>query len=148
MLLAFTIPDALWPTFAGALSGSLIASGIVAYLTQNWIEKRERRNRRDDLRLELYLKAVDLVLDNELALAKRGTEGTIAPAELQTKRLRISHRLKMLGSQPVREAYDAYGRLVFQETAHSVQDRPKNPDDVVRARDHLIELMAKDTQTT
>jgi hypothetical protein len=98
--------------------------------------------------LELYLEVVDLVLDNELALAERGAEGTIAPAELQTKRLRISHRLKLLGSQPVRDAYDAYHRLVFQETAHAVQDRPKNPDDVVRARDHLLKLMAKDTQNT
>ena len=147
MLLAFIISDALWTTLAGALFSGLIASSVVAYLSQNWIEKRERRNRRDDLRLELYLEVVDLVLDNELALAERGAEGTIAPVELQTKRLRISHRLKLLGSQPVRDAYDAYRQSVFQETAHPVENRPKDPDDVVRARDHLIELMAKDAQS-
>ena len=148
MLVAFSVADAFWNTLAGALFGGLMASGIVAYLTQRWIEKRERRNRRDDLRLELYLEVVDLVLDNELALAKRGSQGEIPPLELQTKRIRISHHLKLLGSAPVRAAYDKYRKLVFDETAHSREHRPDDPEEVVRARDKLIEAMGKDVQKT
>lgn len=148
MIFAFSVPDALLGSLAGALFGSLIASAIVAYLTQTWIERRERRNRRDDLRLELYLEVVDLVLDNEFAIAERGADGKIAAAELQTKELRISHRLKLLGSEPVQVAYRTYRNLVFQETAHPLEERPRNPNDVVDARDRLIDVMAKDVQDT
>ena len=144
--MACTIPDALWGSIAGALLGGLIASGIVAYLTQRWIEKRERRNRRDDLQLELYLEVIDLVLDNELALAERGSKGEITPMELQVKRLRISHRLKLLASESIQDAYNSYRKLVFQETEHPVQDRPKDPKDVDRAREQLLKLMANDAQ--
>lgn len=141
--MAFIVPDALWNTFATATFGALLASVIVAYLTQRLTEKRERRNRRDQLRLDLYVDVVDLVLDNELAIAERGTESTIPPVELQTKRIRISHRLKLLGSQGVREAYDGYRSLVFQETARSIEFRSKR-DEVDAARDKLIELMSRD----
>jgi hypothetical protein len=41
----------VWHVLIGAFSGSLVAAGIVAWFTQKWIEGRERRNRRDDLRL-------------------------------------------------------------------------------------------------
>jgi hypothetical protein len=125
MVLAFAIPDALWGSVTGALLGSLIATGIVAYLTQRWIERRELRSRRDDLRLELYLEVIDLVLKNELAIAERGAEGNIPPVKLQTKRLRIGHRLKLLASRPVNEAYNRYRELVFQETANGIAYRPK-----------------------
>ncbi|NOX55937.1 MAG: hypothetical protein GXP27_16135 [Planctomycetes bacterium] len=104
MVAALALLDALWGAVAGAFCGGLLASAIVAYLTQKWIEKRERRNRRDDLRLELYFEVLDLVLANELALAERGSEAQIDRVELQTKRLRISHRLKLLASRPVRAA--------------------------------------------
>ncbi len=136
----------IWNTLAGAFFGSLLASGIVGWLTQRWIERRERRKKRDDLRLDLYLDVVDLILNNEIAIAERGAEGQIAPVELQAKRLRISHRLKLLGSASVRQAYKDYSRLVFQETAHPVEHRPPNPDEVVHARDILIEEMASDLQ--
>ena len=143
-MVAFVIPDSLWTSLAGALFGSLVASGVVGYLTQKWIESRERRNRRDELRLELYLEIVDLVLDNEFEIARRGIEGEIPAVDIQKKRLRISHRLKLLGSQEVREAYREYTQLVFQETARPVEHRPENPNDVVEARDDLIAAMSKD----
>jgi hypothetical protein len=146
MIFAFGIPDAAWGAIAGAFFGSLIAGGIIANWTQHWIENRERRNRRDDLRLDLYVEVVDLVLDNEVALAERGAEGLTAPLELQTKRLGIFYRLKLLGSQPVQNAYDTYRLLVFKETAHPIKHRPPDPEEVTRARDKLIELMANDIQ--
>lgn len=143
MTFAFTIPAELWTALIGTVFG-----GCVVFLTQKLTERRERRNRRDELRLDLYLEVVDLVLDNQIALAERGAVGAIAPVELQTKRLRISHRLKLLGSPNVRKAYDAYHHLVFQETAHPIENRPQNPNDVDDARDQLIDLMAKDVQQT
>ncbi len=126
---------------------SVLVGGVLgAFFTQKWIEARERRNRRDELRLELYLEVVDLVLNNELAIAERGTESSIPKVDLQTKRLRTSHKLKLLGSKAVQADYKIYGDLVFQETSLPVQDRPKDPGEVVRIRDRLIELMAKDIQ--
>ena len=146
MFFAFLIPETVWGSVAGALLGSLLATGVVAYLTQWWIEGRELRNRRDQSRLELYLEVIDLVLDNELAIAQRGSEGSIASIELQTQRLRISHRLILLGPQTVNDAYNRYRTLVFQETAHDRLNRPSNPDDVVNARNKLLELMASEVR--
>jgi hypothetical protein len=143
-----TLAGVLAGALGGALFGSLIAAGIVAWWTQKWIEGRERRNRRDDLRLDLYQEIVDLVLDNDELLARRSAEGENPPVELQKKWFRVSHRLKLLGSQPVKEAYHAYYMLVYKETAHAIQFRPRDPNDVVRARDQLIEAMAKDVQMT
>lgn len=145
MLTAFTIRDAPWNTLGGIVC-SLFAAVIVVYLTQKLIEKRERRNRRNDLRLDLYRDIVALVLDDERGLAERGSDGQIPPVELQTKRIRVFHLLKLLGSQAVRDAYDKYRKLVFQETEYSLEYRPKDPDEVVRARDELIEAMAKEVQ--
>lgn len=130
----------------GALFGSLMAAWIVGWRTQKWIEGRELRNRRDDLRLNLYLEIVDLVLENEELLGRRGSEGEIPPVELQKKWFGVSHRLKLLGSPQVREGYRAYYALVHKEVAHPIQLRPKNPNEVVEARDRLIEAMANDLQ--
>jgi hypothetical protein len=134
----------IWNTL-GAFFGSLIATGIVARFTQKWIEHRERRHRRDELRLELYLEVVDLVPHNEVFIAELSSESASTPIELQQKRLRIGHRLKLLGSPAVREAYDNYNRLVYETTDHPVEHRPRS-DEVVRARDRLVDAMAKDVQ--
>ncbi len=77
----------IWNTL-GAFFGSLIATGIVARFTQKWIEHRERRHRRDELRLELYLEVVDLVPHNEVVIAELSGESASTPIELQQKRLR------------------------------------------------------------
>ena len=134
----------IWQTLAGAFFGSLVAAAVVAWFTQKWTEGRERRNRRDNLRLDLYLKIVDLVLDNDLLLAKRTAEGDIPPIEIQRKWFGAEHRLKLLGSQPVKDAYHVYYTLVHKEVDHPIQFRPEDPNEVYRARDRLIELMASD----
>lgn len=145
---AFEIPDIVWST----LAGSLMAAGLVAYLTQRWIEKRERRDRRDELRLELYVDVVDLVLKNETVLASRSGRVEIPPNDLQTERLRIQHCLKLLASDVVRNAYGEYRKLIDSENAQSIQYRSNNPDghisrdDVDKARDILIELMSAEIQ--
>ena len=128
--------------FAGGLAGSLILAG----LTQTWIANRELRNRRDQLRLELYWKIVDLVLDNQFAIDSRGANGETPAKELQRKRFDVSHRLKLIGSERVRKAYQAYSSLVYNETAFDTPDRPKDPNEVTRARDQLVEAMQSDIQ--
>ena len=146
MLLACAISEKLWTSLNSAIFCSLLAAAIVAYLTQRFVEKRERRNYRDELRLKLYLEVVDLVQDNELALAERGAEGCIPPVKLQAKRYRILHSLKLLGPKDVLDSYDTYDQLVYKSTVHPIEQRPKNPDDVVDAKNKLIELMAKEVQ--
>jgi hypothetical protein len=141
-MLLVTLAGAL----GGALFGSLAAAGIVAWWTQKWTEGRERRNRRDDLRLGLYLEIVEIVLDNDVLLAKRSTEGDDLPIELQRKWFGVSHRLKLLGSQPVKNAYHAYYTLVHKEVAHGIQFWAKDPNEVTRVRDCLIDAMANDAQ--
>jgi len=133
-------------TILSVLLGSLFAAAIVAFLTQRLIEQRERRAKRDQLRLDLYLDIVDLVLENELAITMSTSGGENPPVELQARRIRASHRLKLLGSARVKEAYRKYSHLVFQETALPRNARPADPEDVVRARDALIAAMANDVQ--
>lgn len=142
MIFALSLPEA--SLFTAAFS--LLTAAFVAFLTQRWIERREQRNRLHALKLQLYLDAVDLIMDNELALAMRGIEGEIPPIELQAKRTRIHHRLKLLGSKAVLAAYDKYDMLVFQSTAHPLQHRPQNPEEVVYTCDRFVDMMAEDLQ--
>lgn len=141
--------ESLASTMIGALCGALgglIVAGVVAWRSQLWIEGRERRNRRYDLRLNLYLEIVDLVLENDKLLAQRGAGTSNPSVEIQEKWFRTSHRLALLGSQPVREAYHAYYTLVYQEVVHAIQYRHPDPQEVVRVRNRLIDAMANDVQ--
>ncbi len=141
--------ESLTFTMVGALCGacgSLVVTGVVAWRTQSWIEGRERRNRRDDLPLSFYLKILDLILDDDERLAQRKVEGEYVPVEVQRKWFDVSHRLKLLGSQPVQEAYQAYYTLVYKEIAHAMQFRSHDPHEVTTKRERLIEAMAKDVQ--
>lgn len=132
--------------FWGAVLGGLVASLIVAYLTQRWIEKRERRNRRDELRLELYLDIVDLILDNERELAERTEEGKTPTVDLQLKRISISHRLMLLGSPHVKEAFKQYRDLIFTRTVPPLGAREASDHQATVARDNLIKAMVNDVQ--
>jgi hypothetical protein len=66
--------DALF-NLIGGFSGAFLGAALVAWLTQRLIEGRERRDRRDRLRLELYPEVVDLVLDNELPSPNAAVRG-------------------------------------------------------------------------
>jgi hypothetical protein len=69
----------------------------------------------------LSLDMVDLILDDGERLARPKAEGDAVSVEVQKRWFRVSHRLKLLGSQAAREAYDAYDTLVYQEIAHAIQ---------------------------
>ena len=134
------------PLSPAVSSGALFLPSWFAFLTQRWIERRERRNRRDDLRLGVYTEAIDLIIENEKAMSEAGdgTENSpFGPLDLQIRQRNISHRLKLLAPTSVQEAYRSYAKLVFQEM-QPVGERPRNPDDVVRAREALIDAMARD----
>ena len=96
--------------------------------------------------LELYLDVIDVIMDNELAMAKRAAEGGNLPEELQVKRIAISHRLKLLAPDPIQSAYKSYSHLTFQEIAHDTGHLPENPDEVNCVREHLIKTMKADIQ--
>ncbi len=144
----FGVPDAphtMLHILAAAFFGSLVAAATVAFLTQWWTERRERRNRRHDLRLKLYMEIIALVEVNELALAEKGAGGCIPPAEIQAKRIGARHRLKLLGTQSALDAYEKYNRLVRKALEESVGSRPAN-DEICSAREHLIDVMASVAQ--
>lgn len=146
MLFAYGTSAVILAALVTVLFGSLFAGAVVAFWTQQWTGNRERQNRRDDLRLKLYLDVVDLVMDNELELAERGFEGKIPPREIQTKRIHIRHRLRLLGSPLVLDAYEKYKALVGRSIENPREHRPENPDDVVNAREQLIDAMAREFQ--
>jgi len=119
---------------------------VIALMTQKWMEKRERRSRRDEMKLELYVEVIGLILLNEQALAEAGGEGQHPSLELQKNRVAVSHRLKLLASKPVQEAYCDYDARTFQESVYPVDQRSSNPSDVVKSREALIQAMAADIQ--
>jgi hypothetical protein len=133
----------IWAAVITAFGGSFVGSAVVALLSQRWIERRERRIRRDQMCLDLYLNVIELILENEHQLALRTPDGGIPPADIQLKRYGISHRLKLLASEPVIKAYSNYSKLVFRETTAPIAQRPSNPDAVVESREALIDEMAK-----
>ena len=132
----------IWAAVITAFFGSFLASAIVTFLSQRWIEQRERRLKRDQLCLELYLQVIELILENEQQLAERTQDGSIPPLEIQKMRYKVSHRLKLLGSEAVQRAYADYSKLVFRETTAPISQRVPNPDAVVDAREALIQEMS------
>lgn len=141
------MPDPIWQSI---VAGTIGLVGVMAgvWLTQRQSEKRERRNRRDEVLLDLYLDVIKLVVDNEeaLALARGRDTGETPPIDLGKKRVDIYHRLRLIASKPVQEAYINYKKLVFEETELGVQHRPPNPGAVSDMRDLLIQRMAEDIQ--
>src|SRR5580704_3670921 len=105
--------------------GGLIA-GASGFLGHLWTEKRERRNRRDELMLDLYVEVIGLIIDDEKVMATTTEPRSMPSLDHQAKQYSISHRLKLLGSVAVQAAYKEYHGWVFKETTHPV--RPMSPD--------------------
>ncbi len=135
-----------WYESIRTILGSLLAAAIVAWVTQILVERRERRKHYYDLRLDFYLQIVGVVLDNEQLLAARGPHGSFPPAEIQAKWLGVRHRLKLLGSPRVKDAYDRYDSLVRKAVDNPIHARPMPPEDDASVREQLIDAMAEDVQ--
>ncbi len=140
------LQTAIWDSIMGALIGSSIPTIIVARLTQRWIERRERRHRRDELRLEVYVEVVGLTPVINAIISGLGPERFDLPIEQQQKIARIGDCLKLLGSPAVIEAYDNYRDEMYKRIDHPAERRPLNRTDVARSRDRLVDAMARDVQ--
>ena len=119
---------------------TFLAGAAVTWITPILTAKREHRSRSDALRLETYDKTIDLVVENEKALAGRHPDGQAVPIELQITRLRMLHRLRLVGSPTAVLFYEAYAKLVFSSTALPI-DRWPPREEVDRARDDLLKAM-------
>jgi len=136
----------IWESIVGALIGSSIPTIIVARLTQCWIEHRERRHRRDELRLDVYVEVVGLIPDIGAIISGLGPERFDLPIELQQKIARIGDCLRLLGSPAVIEAYDNYREQIYKRIDNPAERRPLDRTDVARACDRLVDAMARDVQ--
>jgi len=127
-----------------AVLSSLIAGGFIAFLTQRLTEQRERRTHRDELRLDLYLEVVQLVIDYMTARRALEYEAVLPPQELGARGMALHYRLRLVGSAQVLELFDKYkvaaaGSVVAE---HSRRTPGKELGD---ARDLLLEAMARET---
>ena len=123
---------------------TLLGGIFIAIINQVLTARRERLSKREQIKLELYVDIVDLIMLNTEVLANRSAEGSTPSIDTQKQRIRISHRLALLASQNVIDAYNEYRKLVFEETEQPLEYRPRNPNEVHDKRDVLIKRMRQD----
>lgn len=127
----------------GAICGSFLATGAVAYLTQAWTEAREQRNRRYDLMLKVYWSVIKLIADYEFLFASAGHEGGDVPTAIQSRKIQIRHKLRLIASDETLKAYNAFTGSAFKQVAYAVKDRPGRTE-TEAVREALIDAMAAD----
>jgi len=115
-----------------------IAGGVFAHL---WSQSRDRENRREQTRRELYLAVIALILEDSKVIAETDQPRSMPTLEHQAKQHSIRHRLMLLAPKSVFNAYNSYHSEVFKQTTH--------PDAgtrhfVTKARDNLITDMRAD----
>ena len=135
------LPDGVVNAVCGAFFGSLLASASVNWLTQRWIERREARAKRDELRLELYLEIVDRVVANEERRAKWSGKPESEPIESQQNSIRLRHRLVLLGSSAALATFTTYEMRLFKRLCCNDGEAP---DGIDVARDALIRTLQCD----
>jgi hypothetical protein len=147
MFFVCNIPDTILGPVISALLGALIGGIISGYFTQKWIEKRELRDRRDNMRLNLYLKVINLILKNKKEIGQSQSTTSIPSLDIQLQRLKIKHCLKLLAPNDLYVTFEKYDNLVFQKTAQDIQFRPASYE-VAKAEDDLLEKMSKGFKST
>jgi hypothetical protein len=122
-----------------------IVAGIFAvvgvFVGQRWSEMRERRNRRDELKLELYLEVVPLIIEDQKTIVETDMPRSMPSLEHQGKQHSIRHRLMLLAPDSVLMAYNDYHSEVFKQTT---QPDSTNRHFVTEARERLIKAMRPD----
>jgi hypothetical protein len=127
--------DVIGPIIVGVFA---IAGGFFAHL---WSQSRDRENRREQTRRELYLDVVALILDDSKVIAETAQPRSMPTLEHQAKQHSIRHQLMLLAPKGVFDAYNSYHSEVFKQTTH--------PDlatrhFVTKTRDKLIREMRTD----
>jgi hypothetical protein len=117
----------------------LAASGwvfgfVTLYVTHFWSESRQVRDRRDELRLAFYLELLQWTTKHHTELPEIDESVFIA------QYLDFGCRLQLLGSEKVREAYNAYFDLAIKELQGEEDER--EPLNLLEVRDDLVAAMA------
>jgi hypothetical protein len=125
---------------SGAVLNGIVAAGVMAFATHWLAGRRDKHSRRDQLRLELYNDLIGLILKNEIAIANRGGDGRLPPAELQAEQISFIYRFRLLSPKNIQETYETYKHLIFQSLAQDPVYRPDRGA-VDKARDKLLEMV-------
>ncbi|MDA8746140.1 hypothetical protein N9N28_16060 [Rubripirellula amarantea] len=132
----------LFAAAVGVLSS--IATALVSHFL---VRKREVLANRDKLRLRLYTDITDWIVENEELHASRTGDFSTPDIEIQRRRLRIYHRLRLVASSPTLEAYKQYRKLLYTETELPRDQWPSDPSAIFDARDHFVDRLRDDLQT-
>ena len=113
--------------------------GVV--LGQMLTERRETKSLRTEKRLELYAGIIDFVAAWEDFIAKWDGKATLLPMELQRDRIRLAHRLKLLGSEDAISAFDK----LFEDMSHHIdRSETRTVSQVDRSKLALVDQLRKD----
>ena len=127
--------------------GSFLAAWIVGSKTQLWIEKRERRNRRDGLRLQLYAEVIAWIEKMAVGIAEFDGTGRQMPVDLQQERLRLYAQLRLLAPTSVQEAFKEYKLRARSCYEDSLDIREADvAQKCYEAREKLLDAMTDDIQ--
>jgi hypothetical protein len=127
--------DVVGPIIVGLFA---IAGGFFAHL---WSQSRDRENRREQTRRELYLDVVALILEDSVLIAKTDLPRSMPSLDHQAKQHSVRHRLMLLAPRSVFNAYNTYHSEVFKQATHPDLATQRF---VTEARDKLIEQMRAD----
>ena len=115
-----------------------VATSLITYLLSR---TRDVAQQRDQLRAELYGELIDLVVTNEELHATRTGDFATTDIEMQKRRLKARHRLRLVAKDETIAAYDRYNHLLWTETEMPRDQWPDDPSAVFNARDELISAM-------
>lgn len=137
----------VWLALGPVIGGAIGAIGV-AWFTNWFAARREHRNWLHQQRHDCYVDMLDLILANQEMLGARDrVTQEFLPVEEQTRRIHMSHRMKLLAPTATREAHWKYHLIIMREIQPPVEwwevDGHNQADD---ARDELIRHMQHDIQ--
>ncbi len=86
------------------------------WLGQMLTERRETKSLRIEKRMELYSDIIEFVVAWEDFIAKWDSKSSLLPTELQIARIRLAHRLKLLGSDDTIRRFETF----FRDMTHYI----------------------------
>jgi hypothetical protein len=119
-------------TIVGTIAG-LVVGFLTAYFTHRWSQGRLLEDRRDDLRLNLYLELLKASAEHHRTILK------ISSLDCLTEFISFAARLNVLGSKPVVDAYSEYLDALMAEI-----EGDRDPGGLIDDRDAIVAAMAND----